>query len=80
MEMGKLSPLTGAHGIESFRWIFARTRFPTTLGRLRKFLGWKLFDIAPRKQAPVDTILKKIPPGSFQSVEELVEAAKNYIG
>jgi len=80
LEKGELPPLTGAYGLESFRKVFQKTRFPTTLGRLRRYLGWRLFDVKPGKQSPVDDVLGSMPRKSFRSLEELVGAAEGYIG
>lgn len=79
LEKGKLPTLTSAYGIESFHRVFERSKFPTTLGKLRRLLGWKLFDVELGKQSHVDAILERMPPESFRSLEELAEAAKKYI-
>ncbi|MEM3736891.1 MAG: DUF72 domain-containing protein [Candidatus Bathyarchaeia archaeon] len=80
LERDELPPLTGTYGVESFRKVFEKTRFPTTLAKLQRYLGWRLFDLEPDKQLPVYTILERITARSFQNLEELVRAAEKIIG
>jgi len=64
---------TGFVGLDSVRAIIEKTRYPTTKNTLSQRLGWRLVDLEPGKQTPLDELIKKITSKSYKSPEEVLK-------
>lgn len=67
--------VTGHFGLESFRKIVEKTRFPITKSMLTRTYGWRLLDIELGKQARLKDVVEKMPGKTYPNLERLLEAA-----
>ncbi len=79
VETGEIPSLTGCFGLESFRKIVEKTKFPVSKANLLKMHGWKLFDLKQGKQATVESVLEQIPTKNYSSLEELISETKKVL-
>ncbi|RJX16345.1 DUF72 domain-containing protein [Candidatus Bathyarchaeota archaeon] len=79
VEKGKIPSLTGCYGLESFKKIVEKTKFPSSKPMLAKIHGWKLFDLKPGKQLSLNNVFEKISSKTFNSLEELLDEAKKVL-
>lgn len=80
VEKGELPSLTGCFGLESFKKVVEKTKFPTSKPKLLKMHGWKLFDLKHGKQILVESVLEQIPTKTYNSLDELLSEAKKVLG
>ncbi|RLI05163.1 DUF72 domain-containing protein [Candidatus Bathyarchaeota archaeon] len=79
VKTGNVPSLTGCFGLESFKKIFEKTKFPVSKTKLIKMYGWKLFDLKPGKQVTLNSILEKIPDKTYSNLDVLVKEAKKFL-
>jgi len=79
LKTGSFPSLTGAVGLDSVRTIIEKTRYPTTKSALSQRLGWRLVELEPSKQTPLEELLKKISSKSFENPEEVLKEIKRVL-
>ena len=76
LDEGSLPSLTGSVGLESFRAVVGRTRYPLSKSRLIAKLGWRLVEIEDGSQVRLSEVLKGIPSKTYDGPEEVLEEIK----
>lgn len=79
VEKGRIPSLTGCFGLESFKKVVEKTRFPSSKANLLKMHGWKLFDLRQGEQTTVESVLEKVPTKNYGSLEELLSEIKKVL-
>jgi len=79
-ETGAFIPVTSFVGIDSLRAVLSEdARFPLTKAELIENQGWKVVDVASDKRVHLSELLSKLPEGSYNRLEDVVEALEAYL-
>jgi uncharacterized protein YecE (DUF72 family) len=72
---GRFMPVTSFAGLDSVRAALSEdAHFPSSKADLVKHQGWKVVDLTSDKRAHLSEVLAKMPDGSYNSVDEVVQA------
>jgi len=76
LKTGSFPRLTGVTGLDSVRAVIGKARYPTTKNALSQRFGWRLVELEPDKQTPLEELIKKIPSKTYRSLEEVLTEIK----
>jgi len=77
LKTGSFPSLTRAVGFDSVRMLIEKTKYPTTKSTISHRLGWKLVELEPGKQTPLEELIEGIPSKSYGSPEEILKEIKS---
>jgi len=74
-ETGSFPPITGYLGLESLREVVSEdAKFPAASEELMEKHGWKVIDLTDKERVHAEVLLKKLPPGKYASLNEVIKA------